>query len=208
MRGITGCGDILESTSNGFVIDPSPPSLEVISTGYRAIGRAQSTDGDAPADHEAYQATAQFSSVWRVGDEESGVTDDVMVKTGTYPGGADIESERAVSENYIRGFLTDEEGLPNYITVSAQNRASLESVAISDSVALDTSSPLGGEVCMCDILNVYGNIFVASNPGSHPAFRRLQYEKLFVLQATKYWMRAWVQGYIFVQRQLKNKVYI
>ena len=152
VRGITGCGDVLESTSNGFVIDPSPPSLEVISTGYRAIERAQSADGDAPVDHEAYQSTAQFSSVWQVGDEDSGVTDDIMVKTGTYPGGADIESERAVAENYIRRFLTEEEGLPNYITVSAQNRAGLESVAVSKSVSLDTSSPTGGEVCsVCTI---------------------------------------------------------
>ena len=35
-------------------------------------------------------------------------------------------------------------------------------------------------------------VVLASNPGSHPAFRRLQYGKA---QATKSWMRAWVRGY-------------
>ena len=34
----------------------------------------------------------------------------------------------------------------------------------------------------------------SSNPGSHPAFRRLQHGK--VLQAMKSWMRAWVRGYV------------
>ena len=149
VRGITGCGRVLESTSNGFVIDPTPPSLEIIGTGNRAIERAQ-LNGDlgAPVNHEEYQTVAGFSSIWTASDDESGIPNDVSVRVGTYPGGGDIESMVDVSQSYIRSSVMSAEGLPNYVTVAALNGAGLESVAISNPVVMDTTPPLGGEVCM------------------------------------------------------------
>lgn len=149
VRGITGCGRVLESTSNGFIIDPSPPSLEIVSTGNRAIERTQ-TGGDlgteVPPTHQEYQTAAGFSSVWATADEESGIADDVSVKIGTYPGGENIKAMATVSQSYIRSAVMSTEGVPNYVTVAALNGAGLETVAISNPVVMDTTPPLHGEV--------------------------------------------------------------
>lgn len=145
VRGITGCGGLLESTSSGFIIDPTPPSLDIIGTGSQAIERAQSVGGGA-SDYE-FQDTAAFSSVWEVGDGESGGVGGVRVRVGSYPGGDDVSPERSVSENYIRGeAMSSNEGLPNYVTVTAENGAGLEAVAISNPIVLDTSPPTSREV--------------------------------------------------------------
>ena len=150
VRGITGCGGILESTSNGFVIDSSPPSLGIIGTGNQAIERAQST-GDLNEDdlitHEEYQAASTFSSIWEARDDDSGLAGDVLVRIGTYPGGEDTKDEIAVTENYIRGSIMSNEGLPSYVTVVAENRAGLVTTAVSSPVVMDTTPPLTGLVC-------------------------------------------------------------
>ena len=143
VRGITGCGNILESTSNGFIIDTSPPSLEVIGTGSQAIERAQYSTNT----HESYQSVDLYSSIWSAHDLQSGVPGDVMVKIGTFPGGSDISSNITVPDDYIRTRITTrEEGTPTYVTVTATNGARVESTAISEPITLDTSPPFIGEV--------------------------------------------------------------
>lgn len=144
VRGVTGCGGVLESTSNGFIIDTSPPFLEVIGTGHQAIERAQSTDDGIG--HQAYQSSDVYSAVWDVADSESGILDDVMVQVGTFPGGSDITPSRMVSSDHIRDRVAVAEGLPTYVTVTAANGAGVETVAMSEPITMDTSPPITGQV--------------------------------------------------------------
>ena len=142
VRGITGCEDILESTSNGFIIDTSPPSVEVVGTGNQAIEHAQGNSSD----HMNYQSFDTYSSIWRAADPQSGLADDAMVRVGTFPGGDDVTSSRRVSGNYIRDRIVSMEGRPIYVTVTATNGAGVESSAISEPISLDTTPPAIGEV--------------------------------------------------------------
>ncbi len=150
VRGITGCDEILESTSNGFVIDTSPPSLGIIGAGSQAIEHAQAAgtaSTDRPISHNEYQSTPTYSAIWSIEDEESALIGGTSYKDGTYPGGGYVESETVVSENYIRSSIGSGGGLPNYVTVMAENEAGLETSATSEPIVLDTTPPTGGEVC-------------------------------------------------------------
>lgn len=63
VRGVTGCGNVLESTSDGFVIDTTHPSVRVVATGYQAIERAQSsTSADGVTEHVDYQSSGKGST--------------------------------------------------------------------------------------------------------------------------------------------------
>ena len=146
VRGITGCDEVLESTSNGFVIDSSPPSLGILRTGEQAIEQAQSMgETGSPIVHQEYQTTSSYSAIWEAGDEQSGVSRETL-KLGTYPGGGDLESEAAVSDNYVRDSIQSAVGLPNYVTLTAENEAGLVTRVTSEPIVLDTTPPTVGEV--------------------------------------------------------------
>ena len=143
IRGITGCGDILESTSNGFVIDSVPPSLEIIGTNPQAIENTR-TSGDSH--RSVYQIAAGYSSVWSTTDDQSGLSNQTIVDIGTYPYGSDISNNIATSENYIRNQIMSLDGVPTYVTVTVTNQAGIESKRTSSPVVRDTTPPTVGEV--------------------------------------------------------------
>ena len=144
VRGITGCGNHLETISNGFRIDTSPPILRVLGTGSQAIERVQSNE---PVTINTYQNEAGYSSIWTAMDGESGIYNNVGVSIGTYPRGSDInETTRTVFESFLRDQILLPNGVSTYLTLTARNGANLRSVVVSDPVVLDTSPPLFGEV--------------------------------------------------------------
>ena len=152
IRGTTGCGDILESTSNGFVIDSMPPSLEIIETGPQAIENTQISRDISTS--SAYQVAAGYSSIWRANDEQSGVSNQTIVDIGTYPYGSDISDDMAISENYIRSQIMSVDGVATYVTVTVTNGAGIESKMTSSPIVRDTTPPTTGEVGLSTTLSL------------------------------------------------------
>lgn len=149
VRGITGCGGILESTSNGFTIDTSPPVVDILGTGSQAIEPAQSSFGNETLTIARYQNEAAYSTVWSAVDDESGIYNDIEVSVGTYPRGSDIDTTTvSVLKSSLRDELASPIGVPTYLTIRASNGAGLQSVVVSDPVVLDTTPPLSGEVSL------------------------------------------------------------
>ena len=146
VRGITGCEDVLESTSNGFVIDSTPPSLKIIKSGPNAVEEAQSNGVSNVSTDGEYQIVAGYSSVWTVSDEGSGESDEASLDVGTYPGGRNILDGSTVSENYIRDQITSVDGVAIYVTVTVTNGAGVESTKTGNRVVRDTTPPFTGEV--------------------------------------------------------------
>lgn len=147
IRGITGCGDVLESTSNGFVIDPSPPSLEIIDTGPQAIERTQFSGDLNVSSSSTYQTEAGYSSIWRASDDESGLSSETTVDIGTYPNGRDIVvNGMTVSDKYIREDIMSVDGVATYVTVTVTNGAGVVSTRTSRPIVRDTTPPITGEV--------------------------------------------------------------
>ena len=146
VRGVTGCNRILESTSNGFIIDTTPPLLQAARAGLYALEYTYSGgEGEIGGDVQ-YETTPTYSATWSAADPESGVVGGASIKTGTYPGGGDIGSSSTV-ESFVRETVATSDGLSSYVTVSLWNNAGLQSSVVTNAVVVDTSPPQFGEVC-------------------------------------------------------------
>lgn len=143
IRGITGCGDILESTSNGFVIDSDAPSLDIVSTGPEAVENSRNTNVSTRG---VYQLEAGYSSIWSVSDEESGLSVDTLVDIGTYPNGRDISPGVITDNDYIRDEIRSTEGVATYVTVTVTNGAGIMSKRTSSPIVHDATPSLTGRV--------------------------------------------------------------
>ena len=133
VRGITGCGDILESTSNGFTVDSSPPAINIHGASHKAVENISS--------NSTYQTEQTFSSIWTVSEDSGEIIDHVTVSIGSYPGGKDFVNETEIAVDHIRENIMAPEGVSSYVTVTARNRAGLETIQYSNPVVMDTSSP-------------------------------------------------------------------
>jgi hypothetical protein len=143
IRVSTPCGDVAEFTSPSFVLDPHPPVVSILKSGYQSVENVPSETR-----HSVYQSIETFSTVWVVKDSTSmGELDNwpVNVSIGSYPRGSDFYNQTNLQSNYIRSRI-DIEGLPNYVTVAAANSAGIQSYAVSDPVVLDTSLPSIGQI--------------------------------------------------------------
>ena len=69
VRAITGCGGILESSSDGFIIDSSPPEVAFLAVGANLIEAATASEtGDII--HELYQTEQLLSATWTATDQK------------------------------------------------------------------------------------------------------------------------------------------
>ena len=145
VRAITGCGGILESSSDGFIIDSTPPEVAFTAVGVNTIA-ASEMEGIAQ-EHQPYQTEQLLSATWTAADPESGIQDKRLVKIGSYPGGSNIIAESSVTDDFVRSLqMSDDAGEPNYITVSVWNRAGVRQDVTAPAVAWDQTPPHQGEV--------------------------------------------------------------
>ena len=76
VRAVTGAGHVLESTSDGFMVDSTPPQIAVTSVGAEAANTTR----------VLYQReTDLYRAGWSVDDPSSGVAG-VWLRLGTYRG--------------------------------------------------------------------------------------------------------------------------
>ena len=79
VRALTGAGTVLESTSDGFVVDVTPPVATITSVGNVLLNTSAAVS-------VVYQEeTDLFTATWDVNDPVSKVTD-MWLRQGTYPG--------------------------------------------------------------------------------------------------------------------------
>ncbi len=151
VRAVTGCGRVSQATSDGFVVDTSPPTLRV------QVANGDQSSGDDGSDRGLYTRISSYSAGWQVEDTESGVTGEALVSIGTYPGGRDIAGPRPLSNDYLRSTDISPDGIPTYVSVTVTNGAGAESEEVSEPITLDTSPPGMGEVsvCVCVYVCVY-----------------------------------------------------
>ena len=148
VRAITGRGEILESSSDGFIIDSTAPEIAFIAVGANAVelGAVFETEDIVP-EHQPYQTEQLLSATWTANDDESGIQDEKLVKIGSYPGGSDIISEMTVTDDYVRSLeMSANAGVPNYVTVSIWNRAGIRQDVTAPAVTWDQTPPHEGEV--------------------------------------------------------------
>ena len=77
VRGITGAGNILESCSNGVVVDVTPPAIQISKVGMEETFPS----GQVVFQHETDSVTASWNST----DPENSISSTVVM-LGSYPG--------------------------------------------------------------------------------------------------------------------------
>ena len=132
VRAITGAGAILEATSNGLMVDTTPPHLE-----------APILTPDA-----AWTSSATVQASWRGTDSESGMAPVSRFAVGTYPGGTNLADWQSTLLNDIPAMPLPPDGTPAFITVQVANRLGLSSTA-SRGITADLSDPLMGVSIEC-----------------------------------------------------------
>ena len=82
VRAVTGAGGVLESASDGFLVDVTAPVPAIKSVGGRAFNLTDMVTTTAVL----YQKEVDsFNAAWDVNDPESGISN-VWFHLGTYPG--------------------------------------------------------------------------------------------------------------------------
>ncbi|KAI8514390.1 hypothetical protein Bbelb_087140 [Branchiostoma belcheri] len=141
VRAITGAFNILESTSDGFGVDQSAPSVSIVS-----VGEDEDDSGNKPLGRDTvYQAinTGSLAAEWNIGDNESAIAA-TWFAIGFTPVSSDLynitNTEKRTS--LAAGLLTPSaDGTPNMVTVTAMNNVGLVSSDVSPPVVFDGTPP-------------------------------------------------------------------
>ncbi|CAC5392346.1 unnamed protein product [Mytilus coruscus] len=141
VRAVTNAGNVLETVSDGFTVDTTPPVITL----------DRLTDNDASemeGGSSIYQKTVDsLSALWHYSDEESGIQR-AWFSVGTYPFGGDVApvTEVNITPNLqsslpLSTIVADTSGKPNIISVYAENKAGSISKMTFNSIIIDTSAP-------------------------------------------------------------------
>ncbi|KAK6174798.1 hypothetical protein SNE40_013376 [Patella caerulea] len=147
VRGITNVGNVLESISDGFIVDTSPPTITINSL-FEVTGQQNVSAGN-----KIYQSEVDSMSVnFKMVDNESGL-EKMYYAVGTYPDGADT---RPVTQ--LTTFLNGEgslpvgevrpatNGKPNIVTFWSENKVGIIGKTTSATLIVDTTPPVEGVV--------------------------------------------------------------
>ncbi|XP_019614832.1 PREDICTED: uncharacterized protein LOC109462715, partial [Branchiostoma belcheri] len=121
VRAITGALNILESTSDGFGVDQSAPSVSIVS-----VGEDEDDSGNKPLGRDTvYQAinTGSLAAEWNIGDNESAIAA-AWFAIGFTPISSDLYNITNTNKrtSLAAGLLIPSaDGTPNMVTVTAMN---------------------------------------------------------------------------------------
>ncbi|XP_070573548.1 uncharacterized protein [Ptychodera flava] len=133
VRAITGAGNVLDSVSDGFTVDTTPP---IITVDNFDSGRMYQKFSDSIVDS------------WHVTEDESEVYFTEFCY-GSYPGASDVYSctdSEGRESIPIALVQPNTDNLPNVITVSSVNKVGLWSKESSKGITIDTTPPTKGTV--------------------------------------------------------------
>eukprot|EP00058_Branchiostoma_floridae_P003027 XP_002588515.1 hypothetical protein BRAFLDRAFT_79470 [Branchiostoma floridae] len=138
VRAITGAGNVLDFSTDGFTVDITPPVIQIDSVGVQ-IGN-NSFELDWERSH--YQKSADsVNANWHIIESEDAIASSWFCY-GSYPGACDIYPVTNTTDTSVPNSLVKpkSDGMPNILTVSSMN------VAISGSLTVDETPPVAGEV--------------------------------------------------------------
>ncbi|XP_048250793.1 uncharacterized protein LOC124111176 [Haliotis rufescens] len=144
IRGITNAGNILESTSDGIVVDQTPPAIN-----FESFGSESNKSLLMPSTLLYQTEVDSMATSWRVADSESPVKK-MFFSVGTYPHGQDVQARTEVDLRpsgdgaLPTGVSPNAEGKSNIVTLIAENELGLTSSVVSPSLVIDTTPPTEG----------------------------------------------------------------
>ncbi|WAR05119.1 hypothetical protein MAR_020488, partial [Mya arenaria] len=161
LRAITNGGNIMQTTTDAFIADITPPHL-----------RIQTFGSGSPSTKPIYQQdSSSLSGSWSYSDDEIhdvNNVDNILVtwfSIGTFPFSTEITGNE-VSNTSVAGtsFIPVKnirpalQGVPNILSVAVENKAKITSKAYSQSLIQDNSGPVPGFVECHEYIQSHFNI--------------------------------------------------
>ncbi|KAI8510725.1 hypothetical protein Bbelb_116410, partial [Branchiostoma belcheri] len=138
VRGVTGRGDVLETSSDGITVDRSPPVTQIVDIG------CDVSNGSLGSVENCYQTNSDYlEGEWETADKESAVAYSAFF-FGTVPGLSDVtQLTLGTDENSVPSTLVVPvlDGRPNFLNVLSTNEVGLKSVTTSNGIIVDDTPP-------------------------------------------------------------------
>ncbi|XP_077996024.1 uncharacterized protein LOC144449371 [Glandiceps talaboti] len=144
VRALTGAGNVLEASSDGFTVDITPPSIHIETIG--VIADNDTTVLNTETDHYQKSLDSLIAS-WTILEEESEVTYTEFCY-GSYPRAADIFNctEMTLQDNVPNALVQPSGNYPNILTLKSINKVGLHETVTSRSITVDTTPPVAGNI--------------------------------------------------------------
>ncbi|KAI8516746.1 hypothetical protein Bbelb_053270, partial [Branchiostoma belcheri] len=144
VRAVTGSGNVLDFSTDGFTVDITPPVIQIDSVGVQIGNNSFQLDWE----RSHYQKSADsISANWHIIESNDAVSYSWFCY-GSYPGACDIFPVTNTTDMSVPNSLVKpmRDGAPNTLTVSAMNAVGLWGQAVSGSLTVDETPPVAGEV--------------------------------------------------------------
>ncbi|XP_053401006.1 uncharacterized protein LOC123523226 isoform X2 [Mercenaria mercenaria] len=151
LRAKTNKGDILQATTNGFVVDTTLPDIM-----FNTLSESTKVDSE---DVIYQKDQSVLSAIWNFSDSDKLITDindnihSTWFSVGTVPSAEDIyprtyqnfssDNEGRLPVGHVRPALA---GISNVVTAGVVNKAGLENVVVAPPVIQDSTAPAAGNV--------------------------------------------------------------
>ncbi|XP_071798137.1 uncharacterized protein [Asterias amurensis] len=143
VRAITNDDNVLETVSNGFTVDVTPPNLNITD-----FGQYDTTVDVGFGGVQLYQFIVDsINAKWDVEDLESNIIA-THFSLGQYAGANDVFPLTQTNNSYISSSRVKPapKGLPNILTVQTINSVGLKQTVYTTSLTIDTTPPSAGKV--------------------------------------------------------------
>ncbi|XP_070573609.1 uncharacterized protein [Ptychodera flava] len=148
VRAITGAGNVLEASSDGFTVDTTAPSIHINTIGVSASADNSTTEIN-DNDFSVYQKTSDaLSASWRIEEEESSVIFTEFC-FGSYPGASDIFNCTGTTnfDNIPNALVHPNPSRTNILTLRTINKVGLgQELTRGGGVTVDPTPPVTGKV--------------------------------------------------------------
>ncbi|KAI8516764.1 hypothetical protein Bbelb_053450 [Branchiostoma belcheri] len=144
VRAVTGAGNVLDFSTDGFTVDITPPVIQIDSVGVQIGNNSFQLDWE----RSHYQKSADsISANWDIIESEDAIAC-TWFCYGSYPGACDVFPVTNTTSISVPNSLVKPktEGMPNVLTVSSMNAVGLWGQAVTGSLTVDETPPVAGEV--------------------------------------------------------------
>ncbi|XP_072034301.1 uncharacterized protein [Amphiura filiformis] len=145
VRAVTGSGEVLESSSDGFNVDQTPPDIRIQELGKHKFNpelRLNEYTGPLYDDDPS-----SITASWTVTETESAIKD-IDYYVATYPFGKDVSNVTSSGVHNIAPGIVKPTlfGKPNLVHVEAVNSVGLRKTIVAPSLVTDLTDPVAGKV--------------------------------------------------------------
>ncbi|XP_052806219.1 uncharacterized protein LOC128235437 [Mya arenaria] len=162
LRAITNAGNVLQTTTDGFIVDITPPNISILTFGSQSMKSGKSS---------FQKGETALSGSWSYHDSEFHDANNVenirhtTFSIGTYPFATDVANSKYLNASVDGTSFINEEsilpalkGIPNILSAKVTNKANITAKTYSQSLIQDNTEPNIGIVACHEYIQSHFNV--------------------------------------------------